>query len=172
MLRSIRWTLQIWHAAILLLVLLGFGSASYYEVSRTRFMEVDAELSGTVHLLAAYMIPPPRRPAPPPPRREDAPLGPPGASGAVGVLGQVGVPGGPEGRDRPRPGDPLRRFDSLPPDQRPPDQRRAMRIRPTSAHRRTSTTGPASAGTGPAARKAGRPSARLRSAGRSRWRAD
>jgi two-component system OmpR family sensor kinase len=120
MLRSIRWTLQIWHAAILLLVLLGFGFASYYEVSRTRYMEVDAELSGAVHIVAAYLAPPPRRPGPPP-RREDEDRGPPGSTGPVGALGQIGAPGGPAGR--PGPGNPPRPFDQLPPDQLPPDQR-------------------------------------------------
>jgi heavy metal sensor kinase len=119
MLRSIRWTLQIWHAAILLLVLLGFGSASYFEVNRTRFMEVDAELSGAVHLLAAYLVPAPRRPGPPPPRREDDDRDPPGPSGPLGS--QIGAPGGLEGPDRPRPGDP-RPFDQPPPEQRPRDQ--------------------------------------------------
>jgi len=137
MLRSIRWTLQIWHAAILVVVLLGFGCASYFEVSRTRFMEVDAELSGAVHVLAAYLAPPPRRPAPPPPRREDDDRGPPGSlgsSGTVGILGQVGPPGGPEDRERPRPDGPPRRFDPPPLDQPPPDRERPPG-RPGDQHR-------------------------------------
>src|ERR1700677_5158279 len=46
MFRSIRWTLQLWHAAILTLALLSFASALYMAVARTEFNRIDAELQG------------------------------------------------------------------------------------------------------------------------------
>ena len=52
MFRSIRWTLQIWHAAILALVLASFGTAFYVAVSREQRNRVDAELEGAVRVLA------------------------------------------------------------------------------------------------------------------------
>ncbi len=75
MLRSIRWTLQLWHAAILMLALIGFGTATYYGSSRAKYAEVDAELAGRVHSLAAKLAGPLRRP--PPPVRNPDNLDPP-----------------------------------------------------------------------------------------------
>lgn len=71
MLKSIRWTLQMWHAAILALALAGFGIALYFGISRARYHEVDAELEGAAQVLAAKVhVPPawrhePERPWPP-----------------------------------------------------------------------------------------------------------
>ncbi|HVT90232.1 MAG TPA: ATP-binding protein [Tepidisphaeraceae bacterium] len=62
MFKSIRWTLQIWHAGLLAAVLIGFGMASYYGISQLRYAEVDAELEQTVQILAAGVhFPPPFR---------------------------------------------------------------------------------------------------------------
>jgi heavy metal sensor kinase len=97
MFRSIRWTLLLWHAAILMLALIGFGTATYYGISRARYTEVDAELAGELQAIAAKLHTP--RPPPPPRRR------------------------GPE--DGPRDGQPRddRPPEDRPPDDGPPDQR-------------------------------------------------
>src|SRR3954451_7464670 len=52
-LKSIRWTLQLWHAGILAVALAGFGTASYYGISRARYEQVDADLERSVQLLGA-----------------------------------------------------------------------------------------------------------------------
>jgi len=51
--RSIRWTLQLWHAAILGLALACFGVALYLVVSRAQLNRVDAELERAAHVLAS-----------------------------------------------------------------------------------------------------------------------
>ncbi len=56
--RSIQWTLQLWHAGLLAVVLIGFGTASYFGISRSRFQQLDTELERSVQLLAAGFIPP------------------------------------------------------------------------------------------------------------------
>ena len=79
MLKSIRWSLQLWHAFILLLVLAGFGTTLYYRIQLSRHQEIDAELSSIAHFLAPELHP--RQPQfQPPPRRERPgdPEGPPG----------------------------------------------------------------------------------------------
>jgi two-component system, OmpR family, sensor kinase len=58
MFRSIQWTLQLWHAGLLTVVLIGFGVASFFGISRSRFQELDAELERAVQLLAAGFRPP------------------------------------------------------------------------------------------------------------------
>jgi two-component system OmpR family sensor kinase len=58
MLRSIQWTLQLWHAGLLAVVLIGFGTASYFGISRSRFQQLDTELERSVQLLAAGFHPP------------------------------------------------------------------------------------------------------------------
>src|SRR4051812_34989377 len=75
-LHSIRWTLQLWHAAILLLALVSFGAATYFGVSRARYGGMDAELGATAQVvLSRLRMPPPRLPGGPPPppgaRRDD-----------------------------------------------------------------------------------------------------
>jgi heavy metal sensor kinase len=79
-LRSIRWTLQLWHAGILSVALASFGTALYVGVSRARYAGVDAELEGAARVVADRLRaprPPPRfrpgegmRPSPPPRDRE------------------------------------------------------------------------------------------------------
>lgn len=56
MFRSIRWTLQLWHAGILLFALVSFGSALYFGVARERLKSVDAELEGAARALPARMM--------------------------------------------------------------------------------------------------------------------
>ena len=58
MFRSIQWTLQLWHAGLLAVVLIGFGVASFFGISRSRFQELDADLERTVQSLAAGFRPP------------------------------------------------------------------------------------------------------------------
>lgn len=53
MFRSIRWTLQLWHAAILGLALASFATALYFVVSRAQLSRVDAELERAAHVLAS-----------------------------------------------------------------------------------------------------------------------
>ena len=77
MFRSIRWTLQIWHAVILALALVSLGTALYLVVSREQRSRVDAELEAAARVLAS------------------GPLGPPFGDGGPGG------PGGPGGRRPP-----------------------------------------------------------------------
>jgi two-component system, OmpR family, sensor kinase len=53
MFRSIRWTLQLWHAAILGVALASFGTALYLVVSRAQLGQVDAELERSARVLAS-----------------------------------------------------------------------------------------------------------------------
>ncbi len=63
MFRSIRWTLQLWHAGLLAVVLVGFGTASYFGISRGRFEQLDAELARSVQVLVTgFHLP--KRPEP------------------------------------------------------------------------------------------------------------
>ena len=74
MLKSIRWTLQLWYGFILLSLLIGFGTALYLHVERSRYQALDAELAGTAHMLANELRPdrrPPRPRADPPPDQQD-----------------------------------------------------------------------------------------------------
>src|SRR5262249_39074515 len=86
MFKSIRWRLQVWHAAILLLAVAGFGAVLYAQVRRARFDEIDADLRAAAGSLeGALRGSPPHvlegkdAPPPPPPRglRPGAPGSPP-----------------------------------------------------------------------------------------------
>lgn len=70
MLRSIRWTLQLWHALLLTLVMCVFGAVLYLRLRHARYQSVDAELRGAAELLAARL-----KPVFPPPRRDEPPAG-------------------------------------------------------------------------------------------------
>lgn len=65
MFRSIRWTLQIWHAGILLVALAALGTALYVAASRTTYAVVDNELESAARVLTG---PPIVEPAPGPTR--------------------------------------------------------------------------------------------------------
>ena len=51
MFKSIRWTLQLWHAAILALALAGFGVALYFNIRTSQFEKVDREIEGAARVL-------------------------------------------------------------------------------------------------------------------------
>jgi two-component system OmpR family sensor kinase len=55
MLRSIRGRLLIWHAAILLLAVAGFGAALYAQVRRARLEEIDADLHAAARSLEGIL---------------------------------------------------------------------------------------------------------------------
>ena len=62
MLRSIRWTLQLWHAGLLAVVLTAFGGVTFYEIRRARFAQADAALERVAQLVVGSVRPPDRRP--------------------------------------------------------------------------------------------------------------
>ncbi|HEY8750101.1 MAG TPA: ATP-binding protein [Tepidisphaeraceae bacterium] len=59
MFRSIRWTLQLWHAAILALALISFAAALYVSISRSWFSQVDREIEGAARVLGSRPLGPP-----------------------------------------------------------------------------------------------------------------
>ena len=91
MVKSLRWRLQIWQAAILGLVVIGFGTVIYFQVQRSALDEIDAELLSGARILEGvlrtmpgdllehgFMFPPRPRsdrrpPGPPPPERNVPP---------------------------------------------------------------------------------------------------
>ncbi len=74
MIKSLRWRLQLWHAAILAVAIALFGTAFYVQLQRSTFSEIDLELLGGARVLegALRTLPPPmrdgERPMFPPPR--------------------------------------------------------------------------------------------------------
>jgi two-component system, OmpR family, sensor kinase len=92
MLRSIRWQLQIWHAAILMLAVVGIGAASFFAIQQARYHEIDSELEAAGQVLVAKL----RGPQGPPPRMND------GGPGSDGLFGRDFGPDGPPGQDGPR----------------------------------------------------------------------
>jgi heavy metal sensor kinase len=96
MVKSLRWRLLAWHAAILVLTVAGFGAALYYQIRQARLTEIGAELQAAARSLEGTLraappslldgfTDPPRRPwggrpfdAPPGERRDPPrPLLPP-----------------------------------------------------------------------------------------------
>ncbi len=74
MFRSIRWTMQIWHAAILAGVLIAFGSVMFYYLPLTEYGRIDDDLSRVAFRVSSAL-----RPA-------GLPIGPrPALSGPVGT---------------------------------------------------------------------------------------
>lgn len=66
--RSIRWRIQLWHGAVLLLVLAGFGATAYRLQRAQEFRRLDSELTVRVTALSSALTrPQERRPLPPPP---------------------------------------------------------------------------------------------------------
>ncbi|MFO0909855.1 MAG: ATP-binding protein [Isosphaeraceae bacterium] len=78
MFRSLRWRLQVWHALILLIVVVGFAGMLYAEVRKARLDEIDAELLSAARVLEGVLrtlpelrpIGPPNMNAPRPPLAE------------------------------------------------------------------------------------------------------
>ena len=60
MFRSIRWTLQMWHAAILATVLIVFGWVLFYFVRVNTYQHIDDGLDRMVYLVLAGLGPPRR----------------------------------------------------------------------------------------------------------------
>ncbi|PQO45164.1 sensor histidine kinase [Blastopirellula marina] len=53
--RSLRWRIQLWHAAVLATVILTFGSVLYLLHRSNRFHEIDNELSSAVEVLTGQL---------------------------------------------------------------------------------------------------------------------
>jgi two-component system OmpR family sensor kinase len=117
MLRSIRWQLQLWHAAILALAVAGIGLASFFAIQQARYREIDSELEAAAQVLLAKL----RGPSRPPgidrrpfdnggPGARDGRRDPGGFDGPDGFGGDFGPGDGPGG--------PPRAFDEFDP-QRP-----------------------------------------------------
>jgi two-component system, OmpR family, sensor kinase len=110
MFRSIRWTLQMWHAAILAMVLVVFGWVVFYFMQVTTYQQIDAGLDRMADLVRAGLRPRRSRPPADVARAEPGP-----AREAIAGRGDKktskNTPGGPataESRtsDRPGPGPP------------------------------------------------------------------
>ena len=61
MFKSLRWRLLTWHAGILVLTVVGFGAALYYQIRQARLGEIDGELQAAARALegALRSLPPP-----------------------------------------------------------------------------------------------------------------
>lgn len=57
MFKSIRWSLQLWHAGILFLAVSSLGGVLYYSAYRTAYTEIDNELAGAARVFAALGTP-------------------------------------------------------------------------------------------------------------------
>ncbi|MFN9434560.1 MAG: sensor histidine kinase [Planctomycetota bacterium] len=126
-LRSLRWRIQAWYAAILILSLCAFGTMLYLESSRAMWREMDADLIGGVRALEGVLrMPPPppppfRNPGPqvpwddPPPRRPELPEGEvggnPNARPVLPPFPQFPPPEGHDPRHPPRDRPPSRTID-------------------------------------------------------------
>lgn len=69
MIRSLRWRLQLWHAAVLTIVLIMFGGIVYALQWQTRLQQTDAELDRVASVLTSRLrglFPVPRMPGPGP----------------------------------------------------------------------------------------------------------
>ncbi len=92
--RSLRWGLQLWHAGLLAVVLVGFGAASYAGVRRMSYQDVDTRIERSLQTIMAGVHP-----------------GPPDFGPGGGAWGG-GNGGGPGDRSRgPRDGGPDHSFD-------------------------------------------------------------
>ena len=80
MVKSIRWRLQLWYAAVLTGVVGGFAVFLYYEVQSSRFHEVDAELLAAANYLDTTLraFPQFELTGDPPPTFKEKDRGPPG----------------------------------------------------------------------------------------------
>lgn len=61
MVKSIRWRIQLWHSAVLLLVVECFAALLYFRLEQTKYDAIDSELEGAGQLLVSVLqsIPPP-----------------------------------------------------------------------------------------------------------------
>ena len=60
MVRSIRWRIQLWHSAVLLLVVECFAAFLYFRIEQSVFATIDSELEGACQSLVSVLrsIPP------------------------------------------------------------------------------------------------------------------
>jgi two-component system OmpR family sensor kinase len=99
--KSLRWRLQAWHAAILLIAVAGFGAALYFEISKAKFDEIDGELLVVAHTMEGVLH------AVPPQVLQGGFQRPPGGRGGPPDDGPPrGNPPDEMGRDDPGPGQP------------------------------------------------------------------
>src|SRR5262245_11714724 len=61
MIKSIRWRLLLWYAAMLLVVIVGFASSLYWSAERAAMQQFDVRLEGAVRYLEAALRPFPMR---------------------------------------------------------------------------------------------------------------
>ena len=78
MFKSLRWRLQVWHALVLLIVLISFGGLVHSLHWQTRLQQIDAELDRTAGVVMSQLrrlVPRPAgfRPGGRRPRRNDEP---------------------------------------------------------------------------------------------------
>jgi heavy metal sensor kinase len=111
--RSIRWSLQLWHAGLLAVVVAGFGFVTYYDLRVARFQKIDRELERSAQMLASSLrFPRPRfgpdfnDRGPPPPRERppdyrDGPSPSPAMQDDGPGQGPPDRPPGPDQRDGP-----------------------------------------------------------------------
>jgi len=71
MAKSLRWRLQIWHAIILSLVIVGFGAVLYIQMRRTTLSDIDDELLASARIIDVSMRPSGGPPGFRPPGRDD-----------------------------------------------------------------------------------------------------
>ena len=94
--KSIHWSLQLWHALLLLLVVLIFGGTLGYRLVHSQYQSIDTELEGQAQVLAARLRPP----RPPPPSAQNRGRGFDGPPGQRPTPGHEPVPCDDFGRGR------------------------------------------------------------------------
>ena len=104
MVKSIRWRIQLWHSAVLLLVVECFGTLFYWRLEQSQFAAIDTELEGAAQLVVSVL-----RSLPPPELERPGPLVFPDRSSVARPLPRPPRPSGRLGPPRDGP-------ESLPPD--------------------------------------------------------
>lgn len=97
MVRSIRWRIQLWHSAVLLLVVECFAAFLYWRIEQAQFATIDSELEGAGQSLVSVLRSIPPRELDRPGTLEQATWRPPEPAGGPPPLGRPGPP--------PRPGE-------------------------------------------------------------------
>lgn len=149
MFRSIRWTLQMWHAAILAMVLVAFGSVMFYYLPIMEYRRIDDELT-RVAFRVRTSIRAGERPGPPGPMATDMQNlatalnanNLPGAQQAFAKLQKDLPPGGRRGRGRgPRDGGDDRKGDDRKTDEKrtPSRESESQAARPPGVAASTAT---------------------------------
>ena len=92
MLSSIRWRLQLWHAGILVMAVVGIGATAFFGIRHARYAEIDSQMTAAGQVLVAKLRGPDHRP----PRFDDG-RGPGNDLG--GPMDGPGFDGPPPGMD-------------------------------------------------------------------------